>query len=310
VIELGGLNADALRERVSGAALATGWAAVRRLPHAAVGPVFNGLADQSWIRHTGSVEQLERNLRRVLPDASSRHLREVSRDAVRSYMRYWSEVFRLPDYSPERILSTVRLQGEEHIEAALSSGDGFVIALPHMANWDLAGAWLALAHTPFTTVAERLKPESLYERFLAYRRSLGMRVVPLTGEPGEQSPFRTLLQVARAGGAICLLGDRDLTAGGVEVDFFGEPARMPSGPAALTLGTKVRFLPATLWYAGDHLYVRIHPELPAPEHGTRSEKVVAMTQACADIFAGGIAEHPTDWHMMQPLWLADLRERS
>jgi phosphatidylinositol dimannoside acyltransferase len=303
------VNLTRIRDQLSEATLAAGWTAVRHLPEPVVRPLFNGLADQSWFRHTGSVEQLERNLRRVLPDVSDQRLREVSRAAVRSYLRYWSEVFRLPDYSPERILSTVRIQGEEHIEAALASGDGFVIALPHMGNWDLAGAWLAIAHTPFATVAERLKPESLYERFLAYRRSLGMQVIPLTGGPDSPSPFRTLLQVARSGGAICLVGDRDLTEAGIEVMFFGEVARMPSGPAALAVATSVRFLPATVWYEGDHLYIRIHPEIRAPQEGTRQQKVVAMTQACADVFAAGISEHPQDWHMMQPLWLADLKER-
>jgi phosphatidylinositol dimannoside acyltransferase len=298
-----------LRDQVTDQAYAAGWTAIRRLPAPAVRPLFNGLADQSWLRHTGSVAQLERNLRRVLPKVSNRELREVSRAAVRSYMRYWSEVFRLPDLSPERIVETIRILGDEHIEQALASGDGFVISLPHMANWDLAGAWLAIAHTPFATVAERLRPEALYERFLNYRRSLGMQVIPLTGDPGDPSPFRTLLGIARSGGAICLVGDRDLTEAGVTVDFFGEPARMPGGPASLAVATKVRFMPATLWYSGDHLYVRIHPPITVPAKGTRADKIVAMTQTCADQFAQGIAEHPEDWHMMQPLWLADLRSR-
>jgi KDO2-lipid IV(A) lauroyltransferase len=34
-----------------------------------------------------------------------------------------------------------------------------------------------------------------------------------------------------------------------------------------------------------------------------------MTQALADAFASGIADHPEDWHMLQRLWLADLEPR-
>ncbi len=39
---------------------------------------------------------------------------------------------------------------------------------------------------PVTTVAERLKPEEVYQEFLAFRRSIGMNIIPLTG--GED-PF-------------------------------------------------------------------------------------------------------------------------
>ena len=154
---------------------------------------------------------------------------------MRSYLRYWREAFRLPDLSHEEIVSTHVCFDEHLLAKALAGGRGVILALPHMGNWDHAGAWVSLAHAPFTTVAERLKPESLYERFLAYRRSLGMEVLPLTGGSG---PFRTLLERARSGRLICLLADRDLTANGVEVTLFGETAKMPAGPAALAVAAR------------------------------------------------------------------------
>ena len=113
-----------------------------------------------------------------------------------------------------------------------------ILSLPHMGNWDHAGAWLAGTGVPFTTVAERLKPESLFERFVEFRESLGMEVIPLTG--GEQPPFKILAERLRSGGVLCLLADRDLTASGIEVEFFGSPARMPAGPAALAVDTGAR----------------------------------------------------------------------
>lgn len=62
-----------------------------------------------------------------------------------------------------------------------------MIALPHSGNWDMAGVWLAQSHGTFTTVAERLKPESLYRRFIAYRERLGFEVLPLSGASGRPS---------------------------------------------------------------------------------------------------------------------------
>jgi phosphatidylinositol dimannoside acyltransferase len=295
-----------VQDQVSDWAFAAGWSAVRRMPEPVARATFDLFADQAWLRHGDSVQQLERNLRRVLPGASGRELRELSRASMRSYLRYWREAFRLPDLSHEQIVSTHVCVDEHNLSKALAGGQGAVLSLPHMGNWDHAGAWVTLAHAPLTTVAERLKPESLYERFLAYRRALGMEVLPLTGGGG---PFRTLLERARGGHLICLLGDRDLTENGVPVTFFGETATMPAGPAALAIASGAPLLPATLWYEEGVSVTRIHAEVPVPAGGTRAEKVATMTQAVADAFAEGIAAHPQDWHMLQRLWTADLGER-
>ena len=56
-----------------------------------------------------------------------------------------------------------------------------VVFLGHLGNWDLAGAWGTDDLAPVVTVAERLKPEEVYAEFLAFRESLGMPILPLTG---------------------------------------------------------------------------------------------------------------------------------
>ncbi len=96
----------------------------------------------------------------------------------------------------------------------------------------------------FTTVAERLKPESLYNRFIDYRESLGFEMLPLTG--GERPPFEVLAERLRDNGLVCLMADRDLTRTGVQVDFFGEPTRMPAGPAKLAIETGAAIDPGAL----------------------------------------------------------------
>ncbi|MFG2974242.1 phosphatidylinositol mannoside acyltransferase [Streptomyces sp. NPDC048331] len=284
-----------------------GWAGVKKLPEPAAVALGRRIADFAWKRRGKSVLRLESNLARVVPDAGPERLRELSQAGMRSYMRYWMESFRLPTMDPKRFGTDVEFKDEHLLREALDSGRGVVVALPHLANWDLAGAW-AIGHmnAPFTTVAERLKPETLYDRFVAYRESLGMEVLPHSGG----AAFGTLARRLRSGGLVCLVADRDLSASGVEVDFFGSTARMPAGPALLAQQTGAVLLPATLHY-GDtpKMYGRIHPEVEVPEAGTRTEKTTVMTQAVADAFASGIAEHPEDWHMLQRLWLDDLEER-
>ncbi|MEV7544482.1 phosphatidylinositol mannoside acyltransferase [Streptomyces sp. NPDC089915] len=284
-----------------------GWAGVKKLPEPAAAALGRKIADVAWKRRGKSVLRLESNLARVVPDAGPERLRALSQAGMRSYMRYWMESFRLPAMDPRRFGTDVTMKDEHILREALASGRGVIVALPHLANWDLAGAWVT-GHLgiPFTTVAERLKPESLYDRFVAYRESLGMEVLPHSGG----AAFGTLARRLRSGGLICLVADRDLSSSGVEVDFFGATARMPAGPALLAQQTGAALLPATLYY-GDapKMYGRIHPEVEVPADGTRADKTAAMTQAVADAFASGIAEHPEDWHMLQRLWLDDLEER-
>jgi KDO2-lipid IV(A) lauroyltransferase len=287
------------------------WAVVRRLPERVAYRLFDLVADVVWRRRPAAVLRLEANLRRARPEAGSAELRALSRAGLRSYLRYWCDAFRLPDWSHDRVVSTVRVVGEEHLRSSTGDGQrGVVGALMHMGNWDHAGAWASLTGVPVVTVAERLQPERLYERFVAYREGLGMEILPLTG--GDRDVLDVLSQRLRAGRLVPLLADRDLRASGVEVQLLGEPTRMPPGPAMLALRTGAALHPVSIWpetvegWRRPRLVIRFHDEVPAPASGTTRAKVTAMTQEVADVFGAAIAEHPADWHMLQPLWLADL----
>jgi phosphatidylinositol dimannoside acyltransferase len=291
-------------KRAVDAAYAAGWAAIKLLPEPAAYATFAAIGDYVWRRRGRGVTQLERNLHRVVgPSATPDQVRELSRRAMRSYCRYWCDVFRLPVWSRERVVASVTTENEKVFRAGLESGRGLIVALPHSANWDLAGAWACLTAAPLTTVAERLHPESLYDRFLAYREMLGMEVLPADG---GRSVFTTLQARLRAGGLVCLVADRDLSASGVAVRFFAEPARMPPGPAALAISTGAVLLPAALSYTVEGLSIRFQDEISVPADGVNRAKIAIMTQQLADAYAEGIAARPEDWHMLQRFWPADL----
>ncbi|MGA4857849.1 MULTISPECIES: phosphatidylinositol mannoside acyltransferase [Streptomyces] len=296
-----------MNERLSDALYGLGWSTVKKLPEPVAVRLGQTIADTVWKRRGKGVLRLEANLARVVPDAGPERLAELSRAGMRSYLRYWMESFRLPAWSETRIKDGFEPEGLHHLTDGLAAGKGVILALPHLGNWDLAGAWVTRnLGVPFTTVAERLKPETLYDRFVAYREGLGMEVLPHTGG----SAFGTLARRLRAGGLVCLVADRDLSASGVEVKFFGDTARMPAGPAILAQQTGALLLPVTLWFdATPVMKGRVHPPVEVPGTGTRAEKTSLMTQALADAFAEGIADHPEDWHMLQRLWLADLEPR-
>jgi phosphatidylinositol dimannoside acyltransferase len=295
-----------LSERLIGVAYGLGWKVICRVPESWARGVFMFVADIAWRRQGARVQVLEGNLRRVIgPAATGKELRALSRAGMRSYARYWLEVFRLPVIGRDRILADMRCTGEEEAAfASMAAGRGVIFALPHMGNWEHAGAWVVArgAHS-FTTVAEVLKPESVYDKFVAFRESLGMEVLPATG---GVSRFGVLAQRLRAGRLVCLLADRDITGAGIEVDFFGEKARMMGGPAALAVQTGAALMPVTLWYEGAYWGAHIYEEIPVPGQGTRQEKIAAMTQQLAAVFESGIRAHPEDWHMLQRVFLSDL----
>ncbi len=291
-----------MKQRLTAWAYAAGWALIRVLPAGVAGAVFRLGADLAWRRDGPGARQLTVNLRRVVgPELPDDRLRLLVRAGLRSYARYWLEVFRLPVTPAERIVGGARVTGEQILRDALAAGRGVIVALPHTGNWDHAGAWAVHVGMPLTTVAERLKPAELFDSFVAYREGLGLEVLPLTG--GPRPAFEVLSERLRAGRLICLLGDRDLSRRGIEVDFFGGRTRMPSGPALLAIRTGAALVPTTLWYAGDDWGIDIHEPIGAPATGSITARVTAMTQALADVFAVGIATHPQDWHMLQQLWL-------
>ena len=296
-----------LGEHASAQLYLLAWAVVCKLPASWARQLFMLIADVLWWQHGSSVRRLEANLRRVT-GATARfgQLRRLSRAGMRSYLRYWLEVFRVSVIPPERMIAGMHINSDQEDVAFghLAAGRGVIFALPHMGNYEQAGAYIIMrgART-LTTVAERLGSAAVYERFIALRESLGIEVLPHTG---GDSPFPVLAERLSQGHLVCLVCDRDLTATGVEVQFFGEPARMAAGPAALAVQTGATLMPVTLWFQGQDWGARIYPEVPLPPTGTEHEKISSVTQQMATAFEVGIAEHPADWHMLQRVFVADL----
>jgi phosphatidylinositol dimannoside acyltransferase len=279
-----------------------GWRLVRALPRPVVAAAFRAGADRAHRGNGRGTRRLRANLRRVVgPDLPEAELERLVRDGLRSYARYWLEAFRLPGLSRQQILAGFHLDGQEKLAADVAAGRGAVVALPHAGNWDAAGAWVAANGWPITTVAERLKPEGVYEKFLAFRRSLGMEIIPIHG--GDRPVFDILEERVKTGSVVPLLADRDLTARGIEVEFFGGRTKMPAGPAALALRTGAPLYVASLWFEPDKPAGVLEGPLTLPSEGSLDVRLRRTTQLIADHFAAGIARHPEDWHMLQRMWL-------
>jgi KDO2-lipid IV(A) lauroyltransferase len=276
-----------------------GWAFIRRVPEKSATSLFKWLGYRMLKKNGKSVKRLRSNLSRVSPSLDTDELGSLTEKGVLSYMRYWRETFRSPDWDTERILSTVKVTNEHLLMDPINSGTPVVVALPHAGNWDHAGSYFCLKGAKLVTVAEILKPRALFEKFLEYRQAIGMEVLPL-----DPKAFGTLLERANEGKLIALVADRDLSRSGIDVRFFGGTARMPAGPALVAIRTGSPLVTAFVSYTDIGIHIQLEA-IEIPLDGDEDSKVKVIVQRCADNFALGISENPQDWHMMQRIWVDD-----
>jgi KDO2-lipid IV(A) lauroyltransferase len=292
-------------DRVTALAYFAGWRIVRVLPHKWAYGLFEKLAKYLVKKDGKGVARLRSNLSRIKPGLSASDMDALLRQAMSSYLRYWCDTFRIQDWSTSQIQDSVTLTRGELLLDPMREGRGVVIALPHSGNWDHAGAYFCSLGIPLVTVAERLKPEALFQRFLRYRQAMGFEVLSI-----DSRSFATLINRAREKRLIALVADRDLSASGIDVTFFGTTARMPAGPALLAIKTGIPLAVAHVSYTREGIHIEF-TSVDIAVYGSESERVALTTQRMASLFEKGIAAHPHDWHMLQRIWTgSDLKEES
>lgn len=286
-----------MKESISAWAYFAGWRLIRWLPEALAYRLAYRLADLIVKRDGKNVKRLRSNLARTQPGISAGDLDVLVKAGMRSSLRYWCDTFRFPDWSTQRVANTVSVTNEHLLMDAIAAKTGVIVTLPHAGNWDHAGAYFCDKGVKLVTVAERLKPERLFLKFLEYRQAMGMEVLPIDGDV-----LSTLQERLKQGSLVALVADRDLSRSGIDVDFFGGVARMPAGPAILALRTSAPLITAFVSYTTDGIHIDFN-EIDLPNVGDEKQRVSAVVQMMAKEFERGIAQHPADWHMLQRVWV-------
>jgi KDO2-lipid IV(A) lauroyltransferase len=248
-------------------------------------------------------KMVERHMRRVRPHASSIEIRRLTQQVFDSYARYYLESFRLPTLTNAQVAASFTVEGYyENMLPALDRGKGVILALPHLGGWEWAGRWAADLGNKMTVVVEPIQPPELFEWFADLRRKFGMTVIPLGPDAGP-----AVLKSLRNNEVLCLLSDRDITGGGIEVEFFGERTKLPAGPATLALRTGAALLPTAAYFTDRG--VGHHGVIGAPmnceRHGKLREDVQRITQDLAYELEILIRRAPEQWHLLQPNWPSD-----
>jgi len=274
------------------------WKLIGFLPEKSAYKLANLVSDRIYKKNGKGIKRLRSNYRRVKPDFSEIELEKLTKLGMRSYMRYWFDTFRLNQWSKERIIQTTKVNNEHLLRDPIKKKIGCIVALPHSGNWDHAAAYFCSTGINLTAVVEKLKPEAIFKKFLDYRESIGIEAIS-----HKEKSIPILTQRLETGKLVALVADRDMSRNGIEVNFLGGIAKMPSGPALLALKTGAPLITAYISYLPSGIEIFFDETIALPISGSEAEQIKMVTQSVADNFARRIKENPVDWHMLQRIWI-------
>lgn len=275
----------------------------RLLPESLAMPIAGGLAEGYKRFSKQRMVMIRKHLTMVCPEATTGEIDAMVDRAVELYARYWFETFQTPDRSRLEIASSVTTVGERYLADVMKDGNGAIIAMPHLGNWDVAGAYCAEHYGTPLVVAELLKPRAAFDYWVKTREKLGMEVVPLDG---TSAPVRALIKALKDGRPVALVADRDMTADGVEVTFFGEETTIPAGPGTLAQRTGAPVVPVGVYIDGPGRYrAVVRPPLRADKSLARTDQARALSQQLVREFEELIKAEPEQWHLFTPNWPSD-----
>ena len=274
------------------------WKVIGILPEKTAYQLANYVSDQILRKNGKGIQRLRINYKRVVPSISNSALEALTKEGMRSYLRYWFDTFRLNKWSKSRIIETTFVVRENLLRDPIETKKGCIIALPHAGNWDHAAAYFCSTGIPITAVVERLKPEAIFKKFLAYRQSIGIEAIS-----HREKTIPILMERLNQGKLVALVADRDMSRNGIEVNFLGGIAKMPAGPAILAIKSGSPLVTAYIRYLDEGIEITFDETIQLPISGSEEEQIRIITQSMADNFAKRIQDSPVDWHMLQRIWV-------
>jgi len=280
-----------------------GWSLIRFIPEKLGRKLFAFIAIRVYQGNKRSVQQLRANLKQVTGFIGT-DLEKLVNSGVQSYFKYWYEAFVLSDWSVKKINEVFTMINKNKLDEILATEEKVVLVLPHMGNWDAAAYWFSSNYGGLTTVAEKLAPVKLYEKFIKFRTKLGVEVIPLerNGEVFQKLQNRLNQKIV-----VALLADRDLSKTGIKINFFNNVAAMPAGPAALAYATEAVVVPIKIYNATENqVWAEVQDVLRINSNLSKTDAIEELTQQMANSFENMISANPADWHLMQRIW-ADVK---
>jgi KDO2-lipid IV(A) lauroyltransferase len=292
---------------------------VRLVPHRVAYGVGGALAVGLLRLQPRRFDGLRDNLRRVLADPDRRTLQRTLRDNVRNLARSWIDVMEMA-HRPEEATARVQPVALENLLKPLERGRGVVTVSLHLGSWELALATWNHRFGSMAMLAESLQPAELFERVVAARNRMGVKVIPIdiaairsgdaaTARRLGASALRDVYRVLRNNGIVAMAVDRDLIGNGEMLPFFGEPASIPTGVVEVAMRTGAAIVPVFSVRTGKHgdqMLAGCYPEIVYDSAAPRQEEMRRVVGELLTVIEGVIRAHAEQWHVMDPIWPAEV----
>jgi KDO2-lipid IV(A) lauroyltransferase len=268
-------------------------ASVRRLQR--VGDV---LGDALFVCLRAHRRVVDRNLRIAFGDrldAAGR--RAIARQTFRNMAKSALEFAKMPALSPDELRTVTKMEGAEHLDAALKSGGGLVYYTAHFGNWELMGARLCLDGYPLTVIARELHNSYVNDVVNRVRSKVGMKVLT------HGSAIRNAIRTLRANEMVGILADQDAGPGALFVPFLGTPAACVAGPAQIARRTGCPVIPAFDLREDDGRHtIKILPPLGLESTDDTDADAWENTRRMSACLERMILSHPDQWFWLHKRW--------
>jgi KDO2-lipid IV(A) lauroyltransferase len=255
------------------------------------------LGDLACLLAASARRAVKSNLKQVL-GADSPVTTGLVRAVFRSGARNYYETLRVPHLSTRQLEERLTMSGWEHLDAALQAGRGAILVSAHLSGVVLGSQIITARGYPVVSIMEPVRPPALFALLARARAHGGIRLLPLSGDS-----TRELLAALRRNEVVALVADRDIGHSCVDVPFFGRPARVPAGPALLSLRTGAPLLVGATAHQGQGRYCGvIEPPLAIQHAGNLHTDLVALTRRMVERFEYHIGRNPAEWTVFQPIW--------
>ncbi|HYM67313.1 MAG TPA: lysophospholipid acyltransferase family protein, partial [Patescibacteria group bacterium] len=225
-------------------------------------------------------------------------LRRISWRNFRYHAKAYADLMMLPRTPVEAMRSSLLVIGLEHLERAREMGKGVLVVSCHMGSYEVVAAIWSSTLAPVSFFAEELEPKELFAWYRDTRARLGISVLTL-----DHGGLRKVLQALRDDEMVITAIDRDITGTGQMIPFFGRPAPIPLGPAAIALRTGVPLFPVCVYRLPDDTYMAEGaPLVIAESTGNPKEDQVRITGELLRCIEGFIRKHPEQWHVPHRIW--------
>ena len=232
-------------------------------------------------------------LAQEMPDAKDRE--QLVWRAWLNFAEGVLETIRVMHFSKERLLATVRLQGEEHLRSALGRGKGVLALSAHLGSFTMIGARLAAGGYPFSVVIKQPRDQRFAKLMDDYRAQIGIHTI--SAKP-RRLAVRGILQALRENRIVLIIAD-EFRSGDVMVDFFGMKVPAPRGPATLALRTEATTLPMfAVRYSPEHVELTVDAPIAPVKEDDLEASVVATTALYTRRIEAAVRKNPGQWNWL------------